>query len=249
MICRAMARPSPAPLVEERAVSRPVELLKKCARAFPAGSCRRDSGSGQRAKIADALRRDGDLRARVAVEHGVAQKVIKDALQFVRVAPNGERLGCGERAGEVFLSQHRLKLKRKLLEQAGEVGGTVLQLDGGEIEARDLKKFVDEILETVGLVERDGEVFLPQRRAISPSSCSSVRCPITDESGVLRSCARYMMRSFFRCSASRRARRFSCERDRARLSSFSTSESSFGSSMGGAAGSESDLAAAITSSR
>ena len=39
-----------------------------------------------------------------------------------------------------------------------------MQLDGGEIEARDHKKFVDEILETVGLVERDGEVFLPQRR-------------------------------------------------------------------------------------
>ena len=111
----------------------PVELLKNARELF-----RRDRVAAipeaDNGEIADALRRDGDLRARVAVEHGVAQKVIKDALQFVRVAPNGERLGCGERAGEVFLSQHRLKLKRKLLEQAGEVGGTVLQLDGGEIE-------------------------------------------------------------------------------------------------------------------
>ena len=63
--------------------------------------CALEADNGE---IADALRRDGDLRARVAVEHGVAQKVIKDALQFVRVAPNGERIGCGERAGEVFFS-------------------------------------------------------------------------------------------------------------------------------------------------
>ena len=104
--------------------------------------------------MAVVLHKDGDLPlpcfqlhpdegARVAVVDSVAQQVVKDPLQLVRVADHHHVGGQGEIPHQVHLCQNRLELKGHLLQHPGQVDLLPLQGQVGQAEPGDLEKFVD----------------------------------------------------------------------------------------------------------
>ena len=108
---------------------------------------------------------------------GVAQQVVEYAGHLVGVAAvfqPGRQVGT---AGQALLGQHGAKLADHLLHHAGKVGGPAVQFNVGKIEPRDVEKFVDEILQPFGFVQRDAGVprphlwrdlrLIPQKRQIA----------------------------------------------------------------------------------
>ena len=90
----------------------------------------------------------------------MAEKTEPDALNFVRIAAQRQILGRFQRAGQILLRKHRPKLKCELLQQPRQIDPAVLQRDFREIEPRDLKELVDQVLQPLGLVQREEHAFL-----------------------------------------------------------------------------------------
>ena len=93
---------------------------------------------------------------------GVAQQVVKDARQLVRIALVGQLFGQIERILQFFFGKDRLKLAGHLLEHAGQIDRPGLERQVGQVEACDVEKFVDEVFEPLGLFKRNACVARAQ---------------------------------------------------------------------------------------
>ena len=141
----------------------PEELLKNAVQLFRRYG-RPGVGKTQHDSVGLCPGRHLDHGAGVAVMAGVAQKVIQHTGHFVRVAvvyQLGRQVGA---AGQVLRGQHGAKFADHLLKHAGQVGGAALQLDVREVETGDIEEFVDQILQPLGLVQRDAGIPRPKFR-------------------------------------------------------------------------------------
>ena len=75
-----------------------------------------------------------------------------------------ERLRQRQLAAEILLLEHRCKLAGKLLQHPLEIGVAALQLQMGEVEAGDVEKVVDEILQPLGFFQGNAGVARPKFR-------------------------------------------------------------------------------------
>ena len=98
----------------------------------------------------------------VAVVHSVSEQVVKYPLQLVRVAEDVHVGGQLQRPGQALFSQGWLKLIGHLLQHAGQVHLLFCQGQVGQAEPGDVKKFIDQVLQTLSLVQGDAGVFGPQ---------------------------------------------------------------------------------------
>lgn len=64
--------------------------------------------------------------------------------------------------GHALFRQHGLEFADHLVEHPVQVHGPLLQLQVGEIEAGDVKKFVDQVLQPLRLVQGDTGVPAPK---------------------------------------------------------------------------------------
>ena len=112
---------------------------------------------------------------------GVAEQVVKHPGQLVRVAVIFQAGGKLQGAGQVPLPQHGGELADHLLEHPAQVHGLLLQLQMAEVEAGDLKEFIDELLQTLRLVQGDAGVAGAQLRG--ELGLVTEQCQIADDAG------------------------------------------------------------------
>ena len=128
------------------------ELLKNAAQLLG-----RDGGpgvgEGESQALLSLMGGDVDLSPGRAVVAGVAQQVVEHPGQLVRVTGVGKALREGQPAGEPRLLQHGGKLAGHLPEHERQVHRPLLQLQVGEVEACDVEKLVDELLQPLRLVQ------------------------------------------------------------------------------------------------
>ena len=90
----------------------------------------------------------------------VAQQVVKYPGELVRVAIVLQPIGQREGTGQPLFRELGLKLAGHLPEHQSQVHWLLLQLQVGEVEAGDVEKLVDQLLQPFRLVQ--GDVGVPR---------------------------------------------------------------------------------------
>ena len=96
-----------------------------------------------------------------AVQHGVAQKVVKHTRHFIGVAFIRHGLRQFYPAGKALFCQGGLKLAGHLAQHQSKVYRGLFQLHMRKVETRDLEKLVCQIFQAQGLFQRNIRIARP----------------------------------------------------------------------------------------
>ena len=100
---------------------------------------------------------DGGVQ--IAVADRVAQQVVEHPRQLVGIADQMDFIPHIDRHRQLLFFQQRIKLLHQLLQHHPQVNAVVVQLDGLQIKASDIEEFVDQLLQPVRFVQRDGGIL------------------------------------------------------------------------------------------